>query len=174
MSELIRSERRDAIALLTLNRPDALNSLDREILGALGDAIAEVAADGSARVLVLTGEGRAFAAGADIAQMQSMTALDAEAFSRLGHRVFAALGPARGHSATRGRDGHHRRGRRRGRRGRRPGGGAPVRRRGPRRQDRPAAQGHGLQRSAVETGERDSVLAQDGGGRWLVRRSQTS
>jgi len=91
VSEAVRSERHGAVALLTLNRPEALNALDRASLTALGAAIAELAADPSVRALVLTGAGRAFAAGADIAEMNGMTALEGEAFARLGHRTFAAL-----------------------------------------------------------------------------------
>ena len=91
MADLVRSERRGNVALLTLNRPDALNALDRGLLEALGDSIAGVRRDAAARALVLTGEGRAFAAGADIEAMSAMNPLDAEAFSRLGHETFAAL-----------------------------------------------------------------------------------
>jgi enoyl-CoA hydratase len=91
LTDLIRSERRDGVALLTLNRPEVLNALDAETLTALGDAFAAVAKDDSVRALVLTGEGRAFAAGADIAQMQKMSALQGLEFSQLGHRVFGAL-----------------------------------------------------------------------------------
>jgi len=53
--------------------------------------VGRVAGDASARALVLTGEGRAFAAGADIAQMRGMQPVEAEAFSRLGHRALASL-----------------------------------------------------------------------------------
>ena len=91
MSELVLSERRGAVAVLTLNKPKALNALDAGILEALGSAIAGVAEDDEVRALVLTGEGRAFAAGADIAAMSKMTPVEAEQFSRLGHRVFGAL-----------------------------------------------------------------------------------
>ena len=91
MSELVRHERRGAVALLTLNRPESLNSLDRATLEALAAAIRGVAADAGARALVLTGEGRAFAAGADIEQMSGMEPLEGEAFARLGHETFASL-----------------------------------------------------------------------------------
>jgi enoyl-CoA hydratase len=91
LSELVKSERREAVAWLTLNRPDQLNALSSRTLEALRGRVAEVAADAGVRAVVVTGAGRAFAAGADIAEMQRMTPLEAEAFSRLGHETFAAL-----------------------------------------------------------------------------------
>jgi enoyl-CoA hydratase len=87
----VRSERRGAVALLTLDRPDALNALNRALLERLDALLAELRKDPSLRAVVVTGEGRAFAAGADIAEMQDFTPAEGEAFSRLGHRVFGAL-----------------------------------------------------------------------------------
>jgi 2-(1,2-epoxy-1,2-dihydrophenyl)acetyl-CoA isomerase len=52
---------------LTLNRPQRLNAFTREMLSALSDALADIAADDAARVLVVTGSGRAFSAGQDLA-----------------------------------------------------------------------------------------------------------
>jgi enoyl-CoA hydratase len=89
--ELVVAEDRGAVRVLTLNRPKSLNALDRELLLALEARCGEVAASRDLRALVLTGAGRAFAAGADIAQMRAHSPLEAEAFSRLGHRVTAAL-----------------------------------------------------------------------------------
>jgi enoyl-CoA hydratase len=91
VTDLVLRESRGPVALLTLNRPKALNALDAEILGALRTAIDAVAADSSARALVVTGEGRAFAAGADIAAMRKLNPIEGEAFSRLGHDTFGAL-----------------------------------------------------------------------------------
>ena len=91
MTELIRSERKGAIAILTLNRPDTLNALDQALLLAFEAAVGEVAQDPSVRVLVVTGEGRAFAAGADIEAKSHKSPSEAEEFSRLGHRSFASL-----------------------------------------------------------------------------------
>ncbi len=88
---LIRSERRGSVELLTLDRPKALNALDRAALEALLDCCERLGADSSVRAVVLTGEGRAFAAGADIAEMRGLDAQQAEAFSRLGHAVMDAL-----------------------------------------------------------------------------------
>ncbi len=87
----IRNERRGSVELLTLNRPKALNALDRATLEELLDCCERLRADTSVRAVVLTGEGRAFAAGADIAEMRGLDAEQAEAFSRLGHAVGDAL-----------------------------------------------------------------------------------
>jgi enoyl-CoA hydratase len=91
LAELVQSERRGEVALLTLSRPEQLNALSSRMLGALAARVAEVAADPALRAVIVTGSGRAFAAGADIAEMQRMTAQEALAFSRLGHDTFAAL-----------------------------------------------------------------------------------
>ena len=87
----VRKEVRGAVALVTISRPEALNALDSATLVGLRDTCAELAGDAALRALVLTGEGRAFAAGADIAEMREMAPLDAERFSRLGHEACAAL-----------------------------------------------------------------------------------
>lgn len=60
--------RRDSVLTLTLNRPDKLNSLTIEMLSELGDALSEVAADDTVRVLIITGAGRGFCAGQDLRQ----------------------------------------------------------------------------------------------------------
>ncbi|MGE4605409.1 MAG: enoyl-CoA hydratase-related protein [Myxococcota bacterium] len=87
----IRNERRGAVALLTLDRPKALNALDTATLEELIAQCERIEPDVSVRAVVLTGEGRAFAAGADIAEMRKLTPLDADAFSRLGHRAMSSL-----------------------------------------------------------------------------------
>ncbi len=64
-------ERRGAVTLVTLNRPQALNALNSEVLRELTDVFAAYDADPAQRCLVLTGSGeKAFAAGADIKEMQ--------------------------------------------------------------------------------------------------------
>ena len=64
-------EKRAAVTLVTLNRPQALNALNSEVLKELIDAFAKYDADESQHCLVLTGSEKAFAAGADIKEMQS-------------------------------------------------------------------------------------------------------
>jgi len=87
----IRNERRGPVALLTLDRPKALNALDRATLEELIQSCEQIERDGLVRAIVLTGEGRAFAAGADIAEMRKLTPLEAEEFSQLGHRAMSAF-----------------------------------------------------------------------------------
>ena len=72
----------DGVACLTLNRPDALNALNRAMADGLEAALDRVAAMADARVLLLEGRGRAFCAGNDIAEMEDLTSADAEAISR--------------------------------------------------------------------------------------------
>ncbi len=66
-------EQREAVTLVTLNRPQALNALNSEVLRELIAAFAAYDADDSQRCLVLTGSEKAFAAGADIKEMQSLS-----------------------------------------------------------------------------------------------------
>ena len=63
-------ETRENVGLITLNRPDALNALSRQLISELGDAIDTFESDDGIGALVLTGSDKAFAAGADIKEMQ--------------------------------------------------------------------------------------------------------
>lgn len=80
------------ICLLTLNRPHALNAIDAATLDELEGALARLAADAAARVLLVTGAGeKAFAAGADIAEMRGYDGAQARALSARAMRVMHAL-----------------------------------------------------------------------------------
>lgn len=67
--ETILVEQRDAVTMITLNRPEALNALNSQLLADLTAAFAAYDADAGQRCLVLTGSAKAFAAGADIKEM---------------------------------------------------------------------------------------------------------
>jgi enoyl-CoA hydratase len=69
MNDLVLVEREEPIAVVLLNRPDALNALSDELMGALVDALRELDADEAVGCIVLGGSERAFAAGADIGQL---------------------------------------------------------------------------------------------------------
>jgi enoyl-CoA hydratase/carnithine racemase len=71
----------DGVARLTLNRPHALNALDRELTAALEDALARVEGMEGVRVLLVGGRGRAFCAGNDIKEMQTLGGDEAQALA---------------------------------------------------------------------------------------------
>ena len=70
MTEILLREDQDAVATLTLNRPEALNALSEEMMTAMQDEFERLAVDSSTRVIVIKGAGRAFCAGHDLKQMQ--------------------------------------------------------------------------------------------------------
>ena len=85
--------KKDAVAVLTINRPKALNSLNSAVLDELLTAFTELGQDQSIKAVVLTGSGeKAFIAGADIAEMAEMTAQQAQAFSRKGQQLVNLMG----------------------------------------------------------------------------------
>jgi enoyl-CoA hydratase len=79
------------IAMIKMNRPDALNALNLQTLTELSDVIAELENDKSVKCAILTGEGKAFIAGADIKQMSEMDPMDAKRFARMGHGVLDSM-----------------------------------------------------------------------------------
>jgi enoyl-CoA hydratase len=85
---LIRVDREDAVAFVTVDRPDALNALDVATLTMLRDELSAIAGNDDVRVVVLTGAGdRAFIAGADIKYMSGLGVENATAWGALGHEV---------------------------------------------------------------------------------------
>ena len=83
---------RGAVRTLTVNRPDKLNALNRDTLDELTIAFAQAAQDDAVRAVVLTGAGeKAFVAGADIAEMNGYTPVQAQAFSRTGQRLMTTI-----------------------------------------------------------------------------------
>ena len=69
-------EREPPVGIVLLNRPEALNALNDEVMGSLVDALVELDADDEIRCIVLGGSEKAFAAGADIGQMAEASAMD--------------------------------------------------------------------------------------------------
>jgi enoyl-CoA hydratase len=68
-SPVLEVEKQDGIATLTLNRPEAMNALSRELRGALSASFRDLQADDSIRVAIVTGAGRAFCAGLDLKEL---------------------------------------------------------------------------------------------------------
>ena len=83
----VKLEITQGIATVTVNRPDAMNSLNNDVLNDLYDAFVQVAKDDSVLAVIVTGEGKAFVAGADIAAMHAMNPVEGRAMIANGHRV---------------------------------------------------------------------------------------
>jgi enoyl-CoA hydratase len=75
--ELIKVERRERVGLVTLNRPKQLNALSPQLMQELGRALLELDGDEGVGAIVITGNEKAFAAGADIAVMKDFSYMDA-------------------------------------------------------------------------------------------------
>lgn len=88
-------EKKDMIGLLKINRPHVLNALDVDTINELTSAIMDLEKDEKIKVAILTGEDRAFIAGADIKQMSDMTPLEAKEFSELGHNMLNKIEKSR-------------------------------------------------------------------------------
>lgn len=84
-------EQRQGIAVLTMNRPDVLNTLTLETLDQLADMLVRLNRQRDVYAIILTGSGGAFAAGADIRQVSSLSGLSALPFARRGQQVCRLL-----------------------------------------------------------------------------------
>lgn len=82
----------EGIAMVTINRPKALNALNSDTLNELKQIVDEIAGNNEIQAVVITGAGeKSFVAGADIAEMSTKNAVEAENFSRLAQNVFSAI-----------------------------------------------------------------------------------
>jgi len=85
-------ERRGAVSVLTVNRPEKMNAIDRALLGEIAEAVDAFLADPAQGALIVTGAGsKAFIAGADIGELQPLGPAAAEDISRFGQGVVARL-----------------------------------------------------------------------------------
>lgn len=78
----------NSTAIITFSRPQALNALNNEVFTELNQLLDKIESSSSVKVVLLTGEGKAFIAGADIAEMKGKTEDEARAFSKLGQDTF--------------------------------------------------------------------------------------
>ncbi|UWQ91246.1 enoyl-CoA hydratase [Aliisedimentitalea scapharcae] len=94
--ETINVDIQDHVSLIKLNRPDALNALNTQLLGELCAALEEADANDKVRCIVLTGSEKAFAAGADIKEMSAMSFVDVSKinlFADVNDRIAAIRKP---------------------------------------------------------------------------------
>ena len=88
---LLQLDISDRIATVTINRPDKLNALNDQMMGEIATAFADVGTNAAVGAIILTGAGRAFVAGADIANIATQSAETLETLSALGQRTFRAI-----------------------------------------------------------------------------------
>lgn len=81
----------EKIGIIKINRPQALNALNIETIHELNDVVHQWNREDDIKVIIITGEGKAFVAGADIAEMKDMTKQQAIDFSEMGQRVLSLI-----------------------------------------------------------------------------------
>ena len=91
MYQTIRYEKNGNLAIAAINRPEALNALNGTVLQELSRVVAEVENDSEVRAFILTGEGRAFVAGADIGEQNALDVASARKFSQFGSSIFRRI-----------------------------------------------------------------------------------
>lgn len=94
MYQTIRFEKQDSIAIVTINRPEALNALNSTVVGELEQVIGEVEAGvaaGEIFAMILTGEGRSFVAGADIGEQYPMDVAAGRKWGQRGSAIFRRI-----------------------------------------------------------------------------------
>lgn len=79
------------MGIITMNRPDALNALNEQVLRDLDAVLDQVEEREDILVAIVTGAGRSFVAGADIGQMSTLTSVEAKKFGAYGNGVFLKL-----------------------------------------------------------------------------------
>ena len=88
--EILKSEIQNGIAIITINRPQAMNALNSQFFAEMNEMLTELETK-DVRVMILTGEGKAFAAGADIAEMVDMNSEQGKQFSKVGQNVYLKM-----------------------------------------------------------------------------------
>jgi len=89
--EILKIEKSDSIALVTISRPQAMNALNTRFFEEMDQAVAEFKLDTDLRAIIITGDGKAFVAGADIAEMANKTAKEGSFFSARGQKTFSSF-----------------------------------------------------------------------------------
>ena len=87
----VKFEQQGHVGIITIDRPDALNALNSQVLSDLDAVLERVEAEDEIYVVILTGAGRSFVAGADIGEMKGFTSSDGKKFGVRGGNVFLKL-----------------------------------------------------------------------------------
>jgi len=88
-------EKKESIGIIKINRPNNLNALNKDTIMELTKAVDELEKDKNIKVAILTGEGKAFIAGADIKQMKDMNLSEAKKFAEMGHNFLMNIEKSR-------------------------------------------------------------------------------
>ncbi|OYT16273.1 MAG: crotonase [Bacteroidetes bacterium 4572_77] len=89
--KILKIEKKDGIAQVVISRPKAMNALNTLFFDEMDAAVADFGNDKALRAVIITGDGKAFVAGADIAEMKDKTAQEGQAFSVRGQKTFASF-----------------------------------------------------------------------------------
>ena len=90
--QILKLNIQENIAIVTISRPKAMNALNTRFFNEMDDLVSKMSARPDVRAIIITGEGKAFVAGADIAEMVDKDGEAGEAFSRLGQNTFSSFG----------------------------------------------------------------------------------
>ncbi len=90
-NKILQTKLKEGILLVTISRPKAMNALNTQFFNEMDELVASVKNNPEVKVMVITGEGKAFVAGADIAEMVTKNQAEGEPFSRLGQKTFRSL-----------------------------------------------------------------------------------
>jgi enoyl-CoA hydratase len=88
----VKLEKKDRVAVITMNRPEKRNALNSEVRQELYAVLKQIESDQNIRSVIITGAGEAFIAGADIQAMKNYTVKEATESSRQGSRIFSYMG----------------------------------------------------------------------------------
>lgn len=91
MFNTLKYEVNEGLAIVTVSRPEALNALNTDVLDELKKVFTEIANDSEVKAVILTGDGKAFVAGADIAQMKDLKPAEAHDMMAKGHDVMFTI-----------------------------------------------------------------------------------
>ncbi|MCD6533264.1 MAG: enoyl-CoA hydratase/isomerase family protein [Deltaproteobacteria bacterium] len=92
MSELLLTENRDGVLIVTLNRPESMNSLSRELLADLNKLVSEISVDKTVRVVVITGAGeKSFCSGADLRERATMSPIEVKQYIQMIRNTFTMV-----------------------------------------------------------------------------------
>ena len=89
--EILKLEVKDSIAIVTISRPQAMNALNSRFFKEMDQMIAAISIQKDIKVMIITGDGKAFVAGADIAEMVDMNPEQGTSFSKVGQATFSSI-----------------------------------------------------------------------------------